>query len=228
MSKSKDRDILFEGVSETSRAMGDETTPQIAAHSPATRHSRFHLAVERARHSKYYKAKLSTEAPYGLFNGRPIIGERTRINGGIYIGVLPQEAVVVDDKYGGLSPIFEKLISVLPDNENDPRRSEKEVLRDVFELVTSRLAYDPLETSKVNFANNVSPDEKVTLDLYLESGVGMKRHRVLLAAYLIERLNSEKLLAGISWIDPRTTTPDGDDERLLYTLTTGEIVTFLG
>ena len=61
--------------------------------------NRFEAARDRIKSSKHYKDVVTSRSPYGYFNGRPIIGESTPIDGGIYIGVFQQEAIVVDRKY---------------------------------------------------------------------------------------------------------------------------------
>ena len=53
-------------------------------------------AIDRISQDPYY-APPDGKSKYGYYDGRPIIGRGTPINGGVYIGEGVRPAIVVDD-----------------------------------------------------------------------------------------------------------------------------------
>lgn len=188
--------------------------------------NRFALASERLSHSSLFDPRQSSAAPYGHYDGRPIIGECTKIHGGIYVGVKPQEAVVVDEKYGELSTTYKVFLDRLPKRFKNEEPTERELFKEVIRFVKDAivLSYDKFQ--KIAEKHQLQPDRKIILDVFIREGVGLPRHQVLLACYLLEKLRQDGKIAGFHSIDAEVAFDDLDRDRLVYTTSGGELVTF--
>lgn len=174
--------------------------------------NRFHVALLRVKSSKYYKPRIEPNAPYGYFNGRPIIGEATKIHGGIFLSSAPVEAIVIDEKYGFLSELYEELAERLNRLSDAGVPSERLLLHETFKFVLQKARFDPEKVDRILARNKFSVDTKVILDAFVKEGVGLHRHQALLAAYLLERLCQEKTLRGSVQIDPQ----NSPSEQIIY------------
>jgi hypothetical protein len=142
------------------------------------------------------------------------------IEGGIYIGVFQQEAVVIDRKYKELEPVVqETLVSCRSEN------NEKDILKAVLSIINEFLPRDEEALTKLQFHTSMQEDQKIILDAYVRNKVGAWRHQVLLGAYLLERLREAKILKGFPSFDPRFDNSIGDREKLLYVSETGTLIT---
>lgn len=142
-----------------------------------------------------YQAGPAEESSLGLFNGRPIICDNSRINGSVYLCPRPVEAVVVDTRCGHLWGVLQELFrSRLP--EGITQRSPGEILAAVFFLVREKLPLNEKKVAALLAEKQFMPDQKVSLEFFLSEGVGAPRHQVLLAAFLLERLCESLLLRG--------------------------------
>ncbi|MDP3954875.1 MAG: hypothetical protein Q8Q15_00740 [bacterium] len=168
------------------------------------------LRTQELRHR--LKVNPLYEEPYGTerigrFAGRPIITRDTPINGGVYLGSSAREAIVVDDR---------KYPQELNAAYTELRRKMTEGVsrgRSVFECVyevTKRTLDLPRRTGDVeervdelvgSIVSQSGPDAKVTLNEFMREGIGICRHRALLAGYLIERLVKEGVLRGKVSVD---------------------------
>lgn len=153
------------------------------------------LLRQRLEGSPLY-APPTPEAPLGFFNGRHIIGKSTRVQGGVYIGILPQEAVVVDDKYRSLNRAFDELMRRLLSLPKEAQTSEGIVLRAAVEHAERLMKVDYSALKTLSFHLERQDDQKVMLDAYLDAGAGAPRHLVLLKAYFLEKLKDRGLLNG--------------------------------
>lgn len=188
--------------------------------------NRFQRALRRVRHSSHYEPTRSAGATLGTYGGRPVIGERGHINGGIYIGVVPQEAIVVDDKHGELDRLYNEMVVRLSEVSLERTLEENEILPEIAALVVRRLKFDEKLFDSICAREGILPDDKVALDMFLFEGVGVARHQVLCVAYLIERLKARNLLHGFASIDGISTHLMGRDERLTYTSPRGYLFVF--
>ncbi|MBN8549441.1 MAG: hypothetical protein J0M12_09015 [Deltaproteobacteria bacterium] len=188
--------------------------------------NRFQRMLRRVRNLHDYSPVRTPKSPLGTFGGRPIIGESTPINGGIYLGVTPQEAIVVDDKHGGLERLYKELVVRLSEVSLDRALEEKEILPEVAALVAKHLKFNERAVTAACEREGVQADEKVAIDMFLYEGVGAARHQVLTAAYLIERLKVRNLLQGCVSIESTSTHLMGGDERLTYTSPRGYLFIF--
>ncbi|MFH0863834.1 MAG: hypothetical protein V1858_01955 [Candidatus Gottesmanbacteria bacterium] len=157
------------------------------------------------------KGDLLFEEPYGIekigkFAERPIIARDTSINGGVYLGSGEREAIVVDDqKYPQeLNDVYVKL-----KQSWELKQNNKSVFENVYNTVKEALGgnKNPVDVeTQVNnlvasFTNKHGPDTKVPINDFIKAGVGVCRHRALLAGYLIERLTKQGILKGNVSID---------------------------
>lgn len=200
-----------------SSSMRSESEPASSAKDPndPIKQNWFLAASLRVRHTIGYEDGATSLAPYGYYTGRPIIGECTRLNGGIYVGSRPQEAIVVDDRYGALKRVFSKACGrciVLREQRKD---FEEAIFQEVSDTARSTLQYNNEKVRAILERDNIGPDKKVTLDVFIEAGYGVSRHRVLLAAYLLEKLRDMGIIAGLPAID-RSMNERGEEQEVLY------------
>ena len=118
------------------------------------------------------------------------IGKDSKINGGVYLGGGPREAVVVndDETQPELGRLYERLLQNIKNEGGDYKTK---ALREVFELVSETLEYDKDEVEAIYESRGSVPDKKLGLNIYVANGVGVCRHQALLCGYLLERLVEE-------------------------------------
>lgn len=193
---------------------------------PLKKQNWFLAASLRVHRMIGYEDGATSLAPYGYYTGRPIIGECTRVNGGIYVGAKPQEAVVVDDRYGALKRVFSKACGrciVLREQRQD---FEEAIFDEISAISTTTLQYSPDGVRALLEREGVAADKKVTLDVFIEAGVGVARHRVLLAAYLLEKLRDMGIISGLPAIDRAVNERGEEQESLYYTDPSGQVFEF--
>ena len=61
--------------------------------------------------------------------------------------------------------------------------------------------------------------------MYIKKKIGVARHQVLLAAYLLEKLKEKFVIKGTHWID-QTISAENYHERLVFKSADGEIFRF--
>lgn len=188
--------------------------------------NRFTAALERISCRSGYRDRRNSDAPLGYYGGRPIISELSRVNGGIYLGGVSQEALVIDDRYQKLEQMWALLEARLTAHAAHKPLTERAVLLEVFQLVQRVLPIDPDGYRRVVTREQIQGDQKLALDLFLQERVGLARHQVLLAAYLLQRLDREQRIEGVTSLDPYSHHARFQDERLTYTSRTGEVFTF--
>lgn len=188
--------------------------------------NRFQRALRRVRGSRQFSPTRDSASPLGRFGDRHIIGESSKINGGVYIGVVPQEAVVIDDRHGGLERIYNQLVVRLSEISLDRTLDEKEILPEIAALVVHALRFDESAVRSVCEREEIAADDKVAIDMFIHEGIGSARHQVLVAAYLIERLRARNLLQGFARIDSVSSHLLGHDEKLSYTSPQGYFFVF--
>jgi hypothetical protein len=192
---------------------------------PLINSNRFQVATSRVENSSNFRPYFDLRHPYGFFHNRPIIGQSTRIGGGVFISAFPSEALVVDDKYHLLKPILTSFRSRLGGLKKFSIERELSILEEIFELSDSVLEWSPEKVSNFNNTHGIKVDTKVALDLYVEQRIGVSRHKVLLAAYIIEKLKEDGHLSGNFLIPEQIRRLPGDDEYLIYTFPNGVFAT---
>ncbi len=185
--------------------------------------NRFLQALRKIEHSPQYASSNVFNAPYGYFRGRPMIGEETVVTGGIFVSAGAHEAIVVDEKYGYLAQILENIFQLAEKREKEGKNFKQGILTDISRIVQHTLKFDPAAVTKLLKDKNIGADAKVSLDIFIQARVGVARHQVLLAAYLIEKLRKKGLLNGRFAFDPRIKKEHGEDERLFYINSVGKV-----
>lgn len=188
-------------------------------------YNRFAHAVARVKNHGSYQPHLGSIAPHGVFGGRPIIGEKTKVNGGVYLSAVPVEAVVVDDEHGELVQIYRRLLGEIEEQAKFGV-SERQILARTVELTLQVLPFDSAKVRRLLERERLGPDHKTSLDLFLIEGAGVARHQVLVAAFLLQRLKERGFLPGFISLDPLSRHPLGDDERLHYVNSAGYLFVF--
>lgn len=193
---------------------------------PSPHQIRFQALIERLKQSSEYKAKYSAEAPYGLFAGRPIIGERTRINGGIHPGLHPREAIVVDEEHGLLYQTYMQMLVAYVRIHGKGAIKEAHILDYVTDTAEERLPLNPSAVDAALQRKKIKNDQKVALDFFLRERAGVERHQILLVAYLIEKLLEREVISGSLFFDLQSDENGEEVERLIFTTTEGAQLTY--
>jgi len=149
-----------------------------------------------------YAKKVSCKKDY--FQGRPKIDIDTKIDGGVYLGVNPREALVVDfDNSNCLRTLF----NVACSRANDGKIGEVyEHLQSVYQI--TREAFPLGGEKRVNefikergFEDNV----KVNLDVFIANGIGVCRHMALTSGVLLEKFIDMGFIDGKVSVDRNET-----------------------
>ncbi|MFA4946803.1 MAG: hypothetical protein WC607_04700 [Candidatus Micrarchaeia archaeon] len=137
---------------------------------------------------KFYEGE-----PYYL--GRRVITRDSPILNGVYLGANEREAIVVHDS-PALKALFEAAKERAQLESLNPREKEDRILEAVYDTVRQKVpALSPEQVDELLRENNVKPDEKVSLDSFLENG-GECRHLNLAIAALLEKFKNEGHLPG--------------------------------
>ena len=189
----------------------------------------YELLIERIKNHKDFSPVRTSDFPYGAFTGRPIIGEYSRINGGVYLSANAREAIVVDERYGGLELIYSQLMVnfVRRNGTRVQKGTETDLVKAAIELAQTKLTYVSEQTIDMLGQKEVlRSDEKVTLDVFIEHGLGTSRHQVLLAAYLLEKLKDKGYLHGQIILDSTMNKGKNTPEKLIYSSESGDLFVF--
>ena len=158
----------------------------------------------RFKNHPEYNPRPSPKAPYGTFAGRPIILEHSPVNGGVYLGKLRHEAVVVDDRtQPGLLHAYEEVRDLILSSVSPQGDFERNVFHTVISVVASLIRFDEPMTASLTKRIGLTPDQCVTLNLFLNEHMGASRHQVLLAAYIMEKLVQQGYIQGLVHIEQR-------------------------
>ena len=213
---------FFEKITPRKAAPGKHTVPAL---NEEEKTNRFLQAIKRIEFKHGYEPSFSQTTPYGLFRGRHVIGENTKIANGIFVCAIPCEAVVVDEKYGVLQDIYLKLVSKIGVLDNKNSNYEYQIFSKVITFARETLRYSEESVENITKQYRIDFDEKVSLDLYIKKKVGVARHQVLLAAYLLEKLKEKFFIKGSFWID-QVYSSETYQERLVFKSIDGEIFRF--
>jgi hypothetical protein len=176
----------------------DRSRARKQAHTPA---SPLAKALKRLEGLPGYNAARSNQAPLGSFGGRPLIGEDSPINGGVYMSAPTREAVVVDDSYGALRKIYDDLVMRCARSIGAAPR-EDALLAEIIKVTQEKLRFhNEGQLRAAVHHGHLQPDRKVALDIFVKLQTGTTRHQVLLAAYLIERCCLRQLLQGKTFVN---------------------------
>lgn len=145
------------------------------------------IVRNEARQAGVYRP-ADEKAPHGYLLGRPIIGRDTEINGGVF--AWNKEALVVDDKYPLVLECWQELMEILNEDIYNGKDHKENIFRLINNIVTSKMSYNLKAVEEIdNKIQNTKHDwYKVSLDVFMDAGVGVCRHQALLAGYLLEKL----------------------------------------
>ncbi|MCB0311450.1 MAG: hypothetical protein KDD42_09455, partial [Bdellovibrionales bacterium] len=160
--------------------------PKLAS-SRCKRSNRFKSATARIKESPFYASTRSSEAPHGYFEGRHIIGSCNKIQGGVYIGVIPHEAVVIDEKHGTLADIYHSFVMKFVAPGGARETLEEKIFFRIVQFTKYKLPLNEEKVRQLAFKSRIGPDRKTALDFYIKEQAGAARHQVLLAGYLLQR-----------------------------------------
>jgi hypothetical protein len=177
--------------------------------------------------SPEYNPCRTALAPYGFYKGRFIIGECTRINGGIFVAIDPYEEIVVDEVHGALLHLYTELMSRLARKGlGATAAKEYQVVTEVIMLVRQKLLYCEQATASLLSLRDTIPGQKISIDIFIHEGIGAARHQVVAAAYLLEKLKDAGILQGGTYIDSFSSITAPNSERLIYTARSGDFIYF--
>lgn len=171
----------------------------------------------------------------GYFAGRHIIARDTPINKGVYLGSSPRDAIVVDDEkypqelgesYAELCKWFE-----FERFQGNIKNGDHLLFEKVLEMTKQRLGGDDPDiiekvdseirrVRELEWTKNgrlMSGDIKIPLNLFIKKGVGVCRHRALLAGYLLERMVNYGQIFGSVSIDRNTIKGKGGHAWVRFT-----------
>jgi len=167
------------------------------------------------------------KSPYGYYKDRPIIGRDSPVIGGVYT-TGRKEALVVDEKYGLLEECYEEVLQQLKHLETNGNNPKKVILGLVFKYVREKLKYDndAVEESvkKLNAGKTDNSAVKVSLDYFINKGVGVCRHQAVLAGYLLEKFKQDGYISGKASVDRNYSDKEGGHAWVRYTNSGGKVI----
>jgi hypothetical protein len=211
-------------ISDSCSAFEDSPQSSLDTYVGLNQYNRILAALYRVSNHPAFSQDGSSAAPYGVFYQRPVIGECSVINGGIYLSAYPREAVVVDERYELLNKVYARLTMTLASVEK--KLSEHQIVTGTLNFVLQVLPFSEERVRNISLANKIRVDQRTALDFFLINKCGVARHQVLLAGYLLEKLKARKILKGCVYIDPFFKTETAEDERLIYTCSKGSLFKF--
>lgn len=159
------------------------------------------ILVQRLHASGQLQQSSEPDAPFGWYHGWRIIGALTRIDGGIYLGRRPREAIVVDMRRPGsaLRQLYQQWLESLQRGLGDDAvRADlrTHLAARVAELVAAYMPYDEQVVRRLDARGLLQPDQPIDLDVFLRERGGVCRHQVCMVGALLERLVDEGWLQG--------------------------------
>lgn len=162
------------------------------------------LMLERMSAARDYTPPVpgDTDAPYGRFRGRQIVGSKARIDKGIYLGRTAREAPTVDAHSPAMNALHAELLEERADahlaawTKKEPPQNN--LVFQAFNLVYKKLPYSEHIDRVIRRAHDIknNPDAEISVDKYLAAGGGVCRHQVLVLGALLERLIAEGKVPG--------------------------------
>ncbi len=192
------------------------------------------MAEARLKNSPFFEEASPDGSERARFKGREIIGRDTPIQGGVYVGESSREAIVVDEKYGGLPKVYNELLkrrrkAMYPGIlrflwKQAPRaKNFKEgLLEEVFALVREKLPPSQAAVDEVARQYHLKGDQKIPLDAYLDKG-GVCRHETLLGGWILEKLIKEGYIQGRVSVDRNFVPGQGGHAWIRYTNSRGKV-----
>jgi hypothetical protein len=128
------------------------------------------------------------------WEGRPLIGQDTDINHGVYAGTYSGEGITVDiqaypEEYQMLEDKVESKLAEMSELGVGLPRNEL-LLQAIFETVKETYTYSEKGVNRIieeYGASNPDIHRKIPLNAYIKEGIGVCRHQALTQAVLIEK-----------------------------------------
>jgi hypothetical protein len=179
------------------------------------------MLLERLAPTQGYRPPRPDQpnAPHGTYNGRPIIGSGARIDGGVYLGRKPREAIVVDSRgaQGQLARVYHDLVNRVHGEVEaglgatavstsaflrEARRwFRTHLLTLLADLIRREMPYDEAVVRDVAVIRALRPDDEVELDIYVTARGGVCRHQVCLLGLVLELAVRDGWLVGEVHLD---------------------------
>ncbi len=164
------------------------------------------IAMQRLSNAGKLEPSDGPGSPYGYYCGWQVIGSGSRVDGGIYFGRKPREAIVVDMRRPGstLRQVYDDWVQAICGVREaaDVRRDLNDNLaRHVAELVATYMPYDEAAVHQLERLGVLQPDEPVDLDLFLHAKGGVCRHQVCFVGAILERLADQGWLQGTASLE---------------------------
>jgi len=186
-----------------------------------------HERVAGLRASSLFSPQITPRTPNGLFAGRQIIGGPAPIDGGVYLSLLPCEAVVVEDRQNVMHELFQDLAArAIHEHLSCIESSGIACLRMLAAESLCRLPYRPHLVKAFLAKNHISSDRRVDLLAFVRLGFGELRHQMLLCAWLLEHFVQEGLVRAKVSVEQTLRTPVQERHRLLLVEPGGAINVF--
>lgn len=155
-----------------------------------------HTAKLRARLQSHphYQPPVPTDwlAPYGRFLGRPVLGSNMVLDGGVYLGRRPREALLVDSQLPG-SLVGKAVRAWL--GKQRPGLNQR-LFAEAERLLAAFLPYRPEVVEALDAKGQLPDDQLVDLGVFIGAGGGVCRHQVLLLGVCLERAIAAGVLQG--------------------------------
>jgi hypothetical protein len=131
-----------------------------------------------------------------FYQGRPIIGRDTPIDGGVSLGANQREAIVVDARSKYVRSLYIKsLMGILQDGF----LHKEKILKSVYDVVVDNFISS--DTTGLVESLGANEDVKMNLEIFIANRVGSCRHRALTAGVLLETFKKNRLINGRVSID---------------------------
>lgn len=155
------------------------------------------------------------------YQGMPVIHRDSKIDGGVCMGGSKREAIIVDsEKYDALKMLFDQTKDRIAGEYNfDPCNgeevkgnvrynqdtgevilpktiSEYVIMTELYKTVNETMKYDGKAVDEIVKKEDVDNDGLITLDHFINKGVGVCRHMALTCGALIELFKKDGHLNG--------------------------------
>lgn len=165
----------------------------------------------------------------GYFQGRKMIHHDSPISGGVCVGGVGREAIVVDWRHEGrpekgasLATLYDAAVQRAT---VDGRFRKHLALKAVFDTVNEHFTErSSTGVQRVTQAVGGGPDSKVHIDCFISKGTGVCRHTTLTCAAILERMIERDLLAGQVSNDRNSIPGKGAHAWCRYTSSSGAVV----
>jgi len=154
------------------------------------------------------QGKIEVRDGRDFYMGRPIIHRDSEVDGGVYLGASEREAIVVDSqKYPGLKKLYQ---TARAKASIDGKTRKNLVLEAVFQAVKEAMPkQDEKAVEEIVKKYGAQNDGKISLDVFLNEGIGVCRHDALASAGTLEFFKKDGTISGKPSVDRNADSLDG-------------------